>query len=292
MSIESQIGTAKSSHSVNGAVTDEDKIQPIRSAKTLCLAPPRGGNEVSPPITLGELTAEELNRFQDFWHRLLLSERYGDIDNARRRACLDFTALAATLPTDHPPAAEEMRSAHARALQEARDLVASGLLNMELPNGGRDIAGIDSEPAKTPVLFTAPEVAYEIHPAANLFPMMAAGDLQALTEDIKQFGLREPIVIYKHQILDGRNRLEACRRASISPTFVDWTGSGSIVDWILSVNLHRRHLTDTQRAVIAASSAWSSSCMPMSRPICSWVGIWCVCSVWMVSPGKPWLARV
>jgi hypothetical protein len=96
---------------------------------------------------------------------------------------------------------------------------------------------------------------YEIHPTAAIFPMMADSALNELAADIKEHGLRDPIVMYEGKVLDGRNRLEACHRAGVDPTFIEWEGTGSVVSWIVSVNLHRRHLTYQQRAMIAAKVA-------------------------------------
>jgi site-specific DNA-methyltransferase (adenine-specific) len=51
--------------------------------------------------------------------------------------------------------------------------------------------------------------------------------------------------------LDGRNRLAACEIAGVEPTFVEWQGTGSPTEWVISENLIRRHLTTSQRAVVA-----------------------------------------
>jgi hypothetical protein len=95
-------------------------------------------------------------------------------------------------------------------------------------------------------------VEFTVHPAAAIFPMMSGADLQALADNIKEHGLREAIVVLDGKIVDGRNREAACVLAGIAPLYREWDGEGSVVAWILSVNLHRRHLTDTQRAMIGA----------------------------------------
>jgi ParB-like chromosome segregation protein Spo0J len=92
---------------------------------------------------------------------------------------------------------------------------------------------------------------YDVHPAANLFPMMDADALKELAADIKEHGLVQPITVHQRQVLDGRNRLVACQMAGVAPKFADWTGTGSPTAWVISVNLHRRNLTQSQKAAIA-----------------------------------------
>lgn len=91
----------------------------------------------------------------------------------------------------------------------------------------------------------------KIHPACSLFPKLSEQDLQTLAEDIKANGLLNPIVTVDNQILDGRNRYDACRIAGVKPRFVKWSGEGSPLAWVVATNLVRRHLTASQRAVVA-----------------------------------------
>src|SRR5579859_1577210 len=99
-----------------------------------------------------------------------------------------------------------------------------------------------------------PAASERVHPAAALFPLLPEPELAALADDIRDNGLVHPIVRHEGMVLDGRNRLAACRRAGVEPRFVEWPGSGSPTLWVLSVNLHRRHLTESQRALIAAKA--------------------------------------
>jgi len=89
------------------------------------------------------------------------------------------------------------------------------------------------------------------HPACLLFPRMSDAELQDLVDDIKLNGLRNPVILYQGKVLDGRNRLAACKKAKVEPRFVEWDGEGSPLEWVISQNLYRRHLTASQRAVIA-----------------------------------------
>jgi DNA modification methylase len=94
-----------------------------------------------------------------------------------------------------------------------------------------------------------------VHPAAELFPLLDGAELQALADDIKAHGLRQPITLHEGAILDGRNRQRACEIAGVTPTYVEWDGSGgSPTAWVLSLNLHRRHLNESQRAMVGADA--------------------------------------
>lgn len=90
------------------------------------------------------------------------------------------------------------------------------------------------------------------HPLANIFPLIEGEDYEALVADIKANGLADSIVTHEGKILDGRNRYNACLDADAEPTFAPWAGScGTPLSFVLSVNLHRRHLTTSQRAMVA-----------------------------------------
>lgn len=88
------------------------------------------------------------------------------------------------------------------------------------------------------------------HPICLLFPELPKQELNDLAADIKEKGLFNAIVLYEGKILDGRNRYNACLIAGVEPRFVEWSG-GSPLEWVVSENLVRRHLSSSQRAVLA-----------------------------------------
>lgn len=96
---------------------------------------------------------------------------------------------------------------------------------------------------------------YPSHPAAEIFPMMNEAELQELADDIKATGQREPIVLFEGQVLDGRNRLRACELAGVEPLFTKVESIGDPHAFVVTMNLRRRHLTESQRAMIAAKIA-------------------------------------
>ena len=55
-------------------------------------------------------------------------------------------------------------------------------------------------------------------------------------------------------VLDGRNRLRACKAAGIEPDFLKFDGDDPL-GFVLSMNLHRRHLTPSQCSMVGADLA-------------------------------------
>ncbi len=96
------------------------------------------------------------------------------------------------------------------------------------------------------------EVHRKYHPLASLFPLMEGQDFDEFKADIAAHGLREAIWLHPDSsVIDGRNRHRACIETETQPRFRTWGGTGSLVAFIVSMNLHRRHLTSSQRAAIA-----------------------------------------
>jgi hypothetical protein len=94
----------------------------------------------------------------------------------------------------------------------------------------------------------------EFHPLANIFPLLEGGEFDELVADIKANGLHEPIVVYEDRVLDGRNRSRACEAAGVEPTYTVYTGDDPVA-YVISLNLRRRHLDESQRAMVAAKLA-------------------------------------
>lgn len=99
-----------------------------------------------------------------------------------------------------------------------------------------------------------------VHPLADEFPMMGAKELRTLADDIKTNGLRQCVTTFAGQLLDGRNRLAAMELAdlpirvkggalyskqnSISSDLNIQSGNHDPEAFVISANIHRRHLTN------------------------------------------------
>ena len=93
-----------------------------------------------------------------------------------------------------------------------------------------------------------------LHPLATLFPDMSARDYVALREDIRQHGVRVPILVHGGEILDGRHRYRACRELGKPCPAVEWNGSHPWLE-VQSRNLLRRHLAKEQVCAIQRIAA-------------------------------------
>ena len=96
---------------------------------------------------------------------------------------------------------------------------------------------------------------YPVHSVAELFPEMDAESYAALKADIAAHGQAEPIVLWKKQLIDGRHRLRACNELNVKPIVADIPASDDPLAYVISHNLHRRHLSTSQRAMVAAKIA-------------------------------------
>lgn len=95
----------------------------------------------------------------------------------------------------------------------------------------------------------------EAHPAANVFPWLPDTDLNALAEDIKENGQEYKVVrLPDGRVVDGRNRELACRIAGVEPQYheIDMTWA-EVIALVRSRNLHRRFLSESQRAMAAVA---------------------------------------
>jgi hypothetical protein len=100
----------------------------------------------------------------------------------------------------------------------------------------------------------------DFHRLADLFPLIEGTEFDELVADVKANGLRDPIWEYEGKILDGRNRYRAADVAGIrlrTDQIIHFEAElhGDPLAFVISKNLKRRHLNESQRAMVAANLA-------------------------------------
>jgi hypothetical protein len=134
-------------------------------------------------------------------------------------------------------------------------------------NEGRKVPSEKREPSSLADSANPPPKSWRdvlpIHPAAELFPLMSEDEQRALGEDIKRNGLQQTITLWSPTMggapamLDGRNRLDALELVGI-PTVANGRLRREIPrvitladtdpwKFVVSANIHRRHLTAEQK---------------------------------------------
>ena len=95
------------------------------------------------------------------------------------------------------------------------------------------------------------------HPDARLVPEMRVDEYAELLADIKERGVTVPLEVDGHVVLDGRHRLRAARELGLKdvPVHPVTLRDETARDWMLKAAVLRRHLTDDQRAMMAAMYA-------------------------------------
>jgi hypothetical protein len=94
---------------------------------------------------------------------------------------------------------------------------------------------------------------YAPHELALVFPPMTESEFAAFKQDIREHGQHEPITLYEGKILDGLHRYRACQELGRELSVVRFAGNPrAAAQLVLGRNFHRRHLTTSQRAMVAA----------------------------------------
>src|SRR5262245_19800354 len=100
--------------------------------------------------------------------------------------------------------------------------------------------------------------ALRAHAIAELVPYMTPDQYGALLDDIREHGLRTPIVMYEGMVLDGRHRALAWYdiHGNWDAPSTEFTGtSEEAIAFVRSHNIKRRHLKPSQIAYYEAQAA-------------------------------------
>jgi hypothetical protein len=96
----------------------------------------------------------------------------------------------------------------------------------------------------------------EFHEIANEFPLLGEQETQELADNIKEVGLKQPLMLFENRILDGRNRYRACKLIGrkLGPDdvvlFEEQHDGEDPVEYVIAINVRRRHLTKGQVAAV------------------------------------------
>lgn len=86
------------------------------------------------------------------------------------------------------------------------------------------------------------------HPLSAAFPDMTPEEWDGLCEDIKTNGLKDAVIMYEGQVLDGWHRVQVCQTLGIEPRTREFPPDRDAGAYVISKNIHRRSLTASQRA--------------------------------------------
>lgn len=104
------------------------------------------------------------------------------------------------------------------------------------------------------------ELPWPAHPVADVFPLLGDDELAELAADIAARGLTHPVWLWDDPergtvLLDGRNRTRACQAAGVAVGTRRFEGDEvEAVEFAISENVRRRHLTTGQKAAVAHES--------------------------------------
>lgn len=140
----------------------------------------------------------------------------------------------------------------------AEPLEKKGHLENKITKGGRHAAGsAESNAHVSPCLEVID--GFSVHPAASVMPRMPEDQFNDLVESIAQHGLGEPIEFKDGLLVEGRHRLRAIALLRERGTVVEVRQAAwqplpgeTVAEYVERKNLHRRHMTDSQRLQCAA----------------------------------------
>jgi ParB-like chromosome segregation protein Spo0J len=164
------------------------------------------------------------------------------------------------IPPGHPLRQTHLTYSHLRAVADTDDPEKWGLLAVENNwSVARLKKEIDKSAGKKVPEKGCPKKikdweSLKPHPAAEIFPLLEGEGYDQLCRDIAENGLVEPIWVCQCQILDGRNRHRACRDTRVEPRFREYQGADPL-GHVVSLNVQRRHLDESQRAMVASKLA-------------------------------------
>ena len=108
---------------------------------------------------------------------------------------------------------------------------------------------------------------HPVHDAAKAFPLLDGSELESFVADVGANGIREPVVLWRGNLLDGRNRAEAGNQLKVPIPVRQLDPDVDPYSYVLSANRHRRHQTPEQLAMSCAKihAEWTAHRSSESR---------------------------
>ena len=146
----------------------------------------------------------------------------------------------------------EDREAHAARLEVEAEAEATTVVATKDSHGrGVTVVISEAEVCRSPA-----SAAIRVHPAADVFPMLDGPEYEELREDIRRNGVRvRPVLDADGLLVDGRNRKRACDELGITVEYDTLPVDVDVVDYVISLNIKRRHFAASQKAMFAEAVA-------------------------------------
>jgi ParB-like chromosome segregation protein Spo0J len=107
---------------------------------------------------------------------------------------------------------------------------------------------------------------------AGIVPMATSAEQEALTANIMENGLNEPVVLWLNEIIDGRCRQLACKVAGVAVRAIelgDDLTEEEVVGWVKGANT-RRNLTMAQKIMVASKESLNEGSKSLTDIAISW----------------------
>jgi hypothetical protein len=107
---------------------------------------------------------------------------------------------------------------------------------------------------------------------AGIVPMASSAEQKALTANIMENGLNEPVILWLNEIVDGRCRQLACKAAGVAVRAIkldDERTEEEVISWVKGANT-RRNLTMAQKIMVASKESLKEGSKSLTDIAISW----------------------
>jgi len=91
-----------------------------------------------------------------------------------------------------------------------------------------------------------------VHEAATILLEIDGEEYEEVKRDIQENGQRVAAWTFQGELIEGRTRQKICKELGRQLLVQEWAGGDSVFAFVASLNVYRRHLKTSQRAMVAA----------------------------------------